>query len=370
VLVVDDNEPNRILAEETLRSDGYDVVLAVTGEEALSAFERERPDLVLLDVRMPGLDGFATCARLRGLPGGQETPVVFLTAQRDVDTYDRALRSGADDFLTKPMRPVELLARVQTLLRIRRLSDELNDHFGIVRKQRDDLVRLQLQKEQLMAFVVHDLKNHVNSIALHASLLVREPKLSEDGRESADAIKDEARNLTRLVLNLLDISKGDEGQLRPRMKEVELRGLLEKVASAGQARARSRGQQIEVSSELSALAVHADEDLLSRVLDNLLDNALRHSPQRGTITLGLDAAGEEAVLLRVADTGPGIPEALRERIFEKYVQVEQGPADVTRAGRGLGLAFCRLAIEAHGGTIGVDAAARGTVFWVRLPRGS
>ena len=178
ILVVDDNEANRSLAQNTLEDEGYEVVLATGGAEGIAAFEKERPDCVLLDVRMPDIDGFAVCERIRALPHGSETPVLFLTALRDVDTFDRALRAGGDDFLTKPIRPTELVVRVQSALKLRRMSVELRDHYELLKHQRDDLLRLQLQKERLTAFVVHDLKNPVNSMDLHAQLLLRERELS------------------------------------------------------------------------------------------------------------------------------------------------------------------------------------------------
>ena len=115
--------------------------------------ERESPDCVLLDVRMPVVDGPTACERIRMLPGGHDTPVVFLTAQRDVDTFDRALRAGGDDFLTKPVQPSELLLRVQAALKLRKVKAELREHYGLVRKQRDDLMRLQLPKERLSQFL-------------------------------------------------------------------------------------------------------------------------------------------------------------------------------------------------------------------------
>ena len=167
-----------------------------SGEEGIRAFETEQPDCVLLDVRMPGIDGFAVCARIRALPGGAETPIVFLTALRDVDTFDRALRAGGDDFLTKPVRPTELVVRVQAALELRRMSAELREHYELVRKQRDDLMRLQLQKERLTAFVVHDLKNPVNSMDLHAQVLLRDPELPASARESVQHIR-ERRALAR-----------------------------------------------------------------------------------------------------------------------------------------------------------------------------
>lgn len=341
VLVVDDNEQNRLLAEETLRSEEYEVALATTGEEALAKFGEVRPDLVLLDVRMPGLDGFTICTRLRAMPGGAATAVVFLTALRDVETYDRALRSGADDFLTKPIRPAELLVRVQTLLRIRRLSAELNDHFGLLRRQRDDLVRLQLQREQLMAFVVHDLKNPVSSIDLHASLLTRDRSLSGDARESATWILHESRNLMRLILNLLDISKAEDGALTPKRAPVDLGALVATLAEGAVVRAEARRQRVEIAVPTEPPVVHADVDLLRRVLENLLDDALRHAPEASRVALEVAPPREDGVHLRVSDWGPGIPEALRERIFEKYVPY------APPARRGLSRATTSIWVEAH-----------------------
>lgn len=124
ILVVDDNEANRLLAQGTLEDEGYRVVLATDGAEGIAAFEREDPACVLLDVRMPGIDGFAVCKRIRALPGGTDTPVIFLTAQRDVDTLDRALRAGGSDFLTKPVRPTDLVVRVEKALELRRTRTE------------------------------------------------------------------------------------------------------------------------------------------------------------------------------------------------------------------------------------------------------
>jgi len=146
ILVVDDNAQNRALAQASLEDEGYEVLLASGGEEGLRLVESERPDCVLLDVRMPGTDGFAVCSRIRELPDARDTPVVFLTALRDVDTFDQALRAGGDDFLTKPVRPTELVLRVAAALKLRRMNAELREHYDLVRRQRDDQMRLQLQK--------------------------------------------------------------------------------------------------------------------------------------------------------------------------------------------------------------------------------
>src|ERR1700690_4101137 len=158
VLVVDDNADNRALAKATLDDEGIRAVIASSGDEGIAAFARERPDCVLLDIRMPGTDGIAGCERIRAMPGGDEGAIVFVTAQRDVETFDRAVHAGGDDFLTKPYRPSELLVRIQTALRMRRMTAERGELVAELKRQRDELQRLQLHKEQLAAFLVHDLK--------------------------------------------------------------------------------------------------------------------------------------------------------------------------------------------------------------------
>ncbi|HEX2679190.1 MAG TPA: hybrid sensor histidine kinase/response regulator, partial [Polyangiales bacterium] len=342
ILVIDDNAENRALAQSTLEDEDCSVVLAAGGAEGLRLFEAERPDCVLLDVRMPGMDGFEVCARLRELPDGADVPIVFLTAQRDVDTFDRALRAGGDDFLTKPVRPTELVIRVQAALKLRRMSAELREHYALVRSQRDDLMRLQLQKERLTAFVVHDLKNPVNSMDLHAQLLLRNKDLPERARESVQRIREEARSLLRLVLNLLDISKSEEGQLTPKREPIDLDALLQQVQEEHEVKAS--GAEVSLKRVVEVPSVAGDEDLLRRVIDNLVENAIRHAP-RGSEVVLRTVSHPGAIEIQIVDAGPGVSPEMRERIFERFVQLDFGERVVSRTNRGLGLAFCKLAVE-------------------------
>jgi two-component system sensor histidine kinase/response regulator len=366
VLVVDDNAENRALARATLEEEDYTVVLAENGTAGILAFEQERPDCVLLDVRMPDLDGFAVCQRIRQLPGGAETPVVFLTALRDIDTFDQALRAGADDFLTKPVRPTELLVRVQAALKLRRMSHDLREQYDLVRHQRDALMRLQLQKERLSAFVVHDLKNPVTAMDLHAQVLLSDPALPDHAKEAASQIRNEARALMRLILNLLDISKSEEGRLEAHAREVDLTKLVREAFESVEPKARSA--RVRLGQDLGAERVWADPDLLRRVLENLLDNAVRHTPRDGQVLLATSATAA-GVEIRVRDSGKGVPAELRDRIFDAFVQL--GPErGTTHTGRGLGLTFCRLALEAHAGSISVEEANPGAIMRLLLPHRS
>jgi signal transduction histidine kinase len=364
ILVIDDNAANRALAQATLEEEGYDVVLASGGAEGIRLFASEQPDCVLLDVRMPDLDGFEVCARLRELPGGPETPIVFLTALRDVDTFDRALRAGGDDFLTKPVRPTELVVRVQAALKLRRMSADLREHYELVRRQRDDLMRLQLQKERLSAFVVHDLKNPVSAMDLHAQVLLHDRELPQRVRDTAGHIRSDARSLMRLILNLLDISKSEEGKLSAHVSKLDLKKLVREALESVEAKASAAG--VNLCQELEVETVHADPDLVRRVIENLLDNAIRHARKGGQVVLSA-VQRADAVEIRVADAGQGISPELREKIFEPFVQIEADGAASTRSGRGLGLTFCRLAVEAHAGQIWVEDADPGARFCFTLP---
>ena len=362
ILIVDDNAENRAFAQATLEDEGYRVVLAFGGEAGVAAFASEHPDCVLLDVRMPGLDGPATCERLRALPGGGDVPVLFVTAQRDVETFDRALHAGGDDFLTKPIRPNELVARVQAALKLRRLATERSGLYAQVKQQRDDLQRLQLQKEQLVAFLVHDLKNPVNAIELQAELVMRDRNGSVRSRQAAERIRDEGRSLLRMITTLLDIAKADEGRLVPVRRAIPLEELVATVI--GELELRARTSAVRLSHRIETPTVSADRDLLQRVLENLVENAIRHAPDDSEVSITARVA-DRGIEIAVRDGGPGIPDEQRERVFERFVQ--SGTESATRGNRGLGLAFCKLAIEAHGGRIWIEARSPGAAFCIWMP---
>jgi two-component system sensor histidine kinase/response regulator len=364
ILVIDDNEANRSLARGTLEDEGHEVLLAAGGVDGIAAFQRERPDCVLLDVRMPDIDGFAVCEQIRALPQGAETPILFLTASRDVDTFDRALRAGGDDFLTKPIRPTELVVRVQSALKLGRLGAELREHYELLKRQRDDMVRLQLQKERLTAFIVHDLKNPVNAMDLHAQILLRNRGLPDTARDSVRHIRSEARQLNRMIMNLLDLAKADDGRLLPRRSSIDLRALVDEVIA--ELAVGAQGRHVTLESSLEPEGIHADEDLFRRILTNLVENAIRYAPAETPIRITATSL-PGAVELRVADAGAGIAREMRDKVFDPFVQVESGEHSLARGGRGLGLTFCKFAVEAHGGTIWVEDAAPGAIFCVRLP---
>ena len=366
ILVVDDQLENRQALDTALTSTGYAVVQAETGEEAIARFENGDIDLVLLDVVMPGIGGFETCRRIRALRSGVETPIIFLTAMTDAGTHIKVKDLGAADFIGKPVNRTELLMRVRSLLWMRRLTEDLRQGHELIRSQHDALIRAQQRKEELINLVVHDLKNPIASILANAHFLVRESNLSEDARDASRDIHEAADSMQRMVLNLLDISRSEEGALIPKLSDVDVPSLVEEVMGVMNRQANDRQQKIDVSLSSDVKRNVVDRDLLLRLLENLLDNALKYSPPGGTINL--EATATNGYLdFCIRDQGPGIPGAYRERIFEKYVQLEETATSLARTSRGLGLVFCRLAAEAHGGRIWVeDNQPKGAAFRVRL----
>lgn len=361
ILVVDDNAENRALALATLEDEGYKVELANSGAEGIAAFSRSRPDCILLDVRMPGIDGLAACTQIRALPGGEQVAIVFVTAQREVETFDRAVAAGGDDFLTKPFRPSELVVRVQAALRARVLAGERSDLYKEIKRQRDALLRIQLHREQLAGFLVHDFKNPVGAIELQALRVLRDPEASERSRSAANAIRDESRRLLRMILNLLDLSKADEEALAPVPQVLDPNVLVAAVIE--ELRPRAAESNVTLVAEVRATRAHIDPDLATRILANLVENAIRHSPEGQTVTVTVEALAE-GTGWRIRDAGRGVSEDQRALVFARFET-----AGSAAHNRGLGLAFCKAAVEAHGGRIWVEDGAPGAVFCVSFPHG-
>jgi signal transduction histidine kinase len=372
ILVVDDNLQNREVAEGHLVGAGYRVVQAEGGAEALAFLIANPPDLVLLDVLMPGMDGYETCRRIRALPSGNDVPVLFLTALGDLETHRAAMESGADDFLTKPLNRTELLIRVRSLLRIKQLSDELRRNYEVIRTQRDALLAAQRQKDELTALIVHDLKNPLSSILSNTQFVLGGEVPDPEMRESLEDVVRASQSMVRLVMNLLDISRSEDGALKPHVSEFALPDLLTEVRSEMDRRIQDKQQSLSVSLAPGVGAVRGDRELLRRTLENLIDNAYKYGPRAATIWMEvtpatMDDGAEPAVEIRVRDEGDGIPEAYRQVVFEKYGRAATGAVEA-RSSHGLGLVFCRRAVDVHGGAIWIEGEqGRGACFCIRLP---
>ncbi|HEX5726743.1 MAG TPA: response regulator [Longimicrobiaceae bacterium] len=363
LLVVDDDPVNAELLAELLRALEYRVVTTLSGAAALEAVRERRPELVLLDVMMPGMNGYEVCRRLKADPETAAIPVVFVTALSDTDDKVRAIEAGGDDFLTKPFSRPVLVARIRSLLRLKHAGDELAESYRRLR----ELERL---KDDLTRMVVHDLKSPLTSVLGTLELAVDGdlgPLAPEQRRLLADAHRRGA-DVLLMIDNLLDLTRLEESRVRLQLREVEVGRLLAEVAEDWSVRAELQGARVAAQGP-PAVRVRADEALLRRVLANLVGNALRHAGPGVKVSLSALPAGgaDEGVQFTVADDGVGIPDALHEVIFRKHASgraAEGGEGGSS----GLGLTFCKLAVEAHGGSIWVQShEGEGSRFHFVLP---
>ena len=357
VLVVDDTVENLRLIASMLGQQGYEVRPVTNGRQALLAVERDPPDLILLDINMPDMNGYEVCARLKQQDALRDVPVIFLTALSDVADKIRAFEAGGVDYITKPFRMEEVHARVRTHLALRQSTRELERSYARLR----DLERL---RDDLVHMIVHDMRSPLMVLKGHLELL----RQGGVGKFSAEADSDiasalsAADHLKDMANELLDMSRLEEGKLPIMAEPHDLVALaLEVTAEIG---VLDRERALSVTG-VKAVSVTCDGRLIRRVLQNLVSNAIKHTPAGGAIDIEVSVTGGSA-RVAISDQGPGIPAEARARIFEKF-----GAVTSMRAGKyhsaGIGLAFCKLAVEAHGGAIEVEARKpRGSVFWFEL----
>jgi signal transduction histidine kinase len=331
-------------------------VEAGSGEEALSALERCEPDLVLLDVMMPGMDGFETVRRMKERAGENFLPVVLVTALTDRESRLRGLQMGADEFLTKPIDTHELRTRARNLLALR--EKELT-----LRQRNLHVLELMRFRDEMSALLIHDLKNPTAIVDLSLEFLQQHlPGLDPSSSEALIDARGATERIRRIVNNMLDLVRMEAHRLVLRRESARPAELLSTVAEGRASLARKRTVSVELEADRD-LEVDVDIDLLTRVIENVVDNSLQHVPEGGHILMKAEARGDSATML-IGNDGPPVPPALRQAIFDKFSREERGG---TRRNQGLGLYFCRLAMEAHGGRIWVSDKPMPAVFGIELP---
>ena len=356
VLVVDDQEIALVMLSETLRSFGYGVITANSGQMALDRAIQSQPHAVLLDVVMPDLDGFTVCRRLKQHPETGSIPVLMVTALSDSASRLRGIEAGADDFLSKPIDPDEIRLRVRNACRMKQLYDETRNALV-------DLRCLEEQRDGLVHMVAHDMRSPATTIMGYLELMEIKLKahLTPEVRRMLDTCNAQCQRLNGMIGDMLDLSRMERVGLPLKRQPVSVQDLM--LASVQQL--GPRGERVQLGQPVHG-HVQADATTIQRVLTNLLDNALAYSPKAKMVKLTAVDDGE-TWRFAVSDEGPGIPSDQRERIFEKFVRVTAG--DNARRSVGLGLAFCKLAVQAHEGAIGViDAIPNGSTFWFALPK--
>ncbi|MBV9471212.1 MAG: response regulator [Abitibacteriaceae bacterium] len=373
VLIVDDLPANVRLLAGILKVAGYEVETASSGAEALSKITAQVPDVVLLDVMMPGMDGFEVCRRIKAEASTFFLPVVMVTALQETSDRVNALEAGADDFLTKPVDEVEVVSRVKSLVRVKRQRDDLEHAYS-------ELKRLESLRDSLGLMLVHDLRTPLTTMIAPLEMLRKGQLGSLDSmqQEAVEMCTRGGYRLLALINELLDINKMESGEMRLEKTDIDLGKLVNEALEEVRQLTRGNATEIHIDIPADLPPTHGDDDLLRRVLMNLLANAIKFAPKGGQVNVSAHETQDErgknsdgqplrVIQIGVQDNGPGIPEEDQQRIFEKFGQVESRKAG-RKTSTGLGLTFCKLAVEAHGGSIWVESQpGQGSTFCFTLP---
>jgi two-component system sensor histidine kinase/response regulator len=358
ILVVDDEPKNVQLLTDLLESRNYEVCSAPDGEKGLALARDRVPDVVLLDVMMPGLTGFDVCRMLKAEQKTAMIPVLLVTSLDARQDRLTGIGAGANDFITKPIDSGDLILRVRNAAATKQLHDR-------VATQLRQLQELEAARDTLTHMIVHDLRSPLTGLRAYLDLLSMAADGNAEVVEYASEAQQIACRLTEMISQVLDVSRLESRDMPLSLQETDLIALLpEAVASLGPP---PGGIAVTYEMPESPVRLLCDPELISRVVVNLVGNAYKFTPSGGQIRLGL-VSETDRVRFTVADNGPGIPVEFRGRIFEKFGQAPLGQATRMRS-TGLGLTFCKLAIEAHKGKIGIEEAELGGArFWVELFR--
>lgn len=364
VMIIDDESDIAESLSVTLKSQGYDVQTAPNGVEGLRKIPAFRPALVLLDVMMPGMDGFEVCRQLKSNPETQSIPVLLLTALNQPEDKVKGLNSGADDFIEKPFEEAELKARIRAFLRTKELHDKLEESYLRLR----ELERL---RDSLIHMLVHDLKAPLTAIkgglSVFSEIAGADQSIPETVHQLLLNAESNSQRLLDMIQDILDVNRLEENKLPVTVEKVDLKKTVNLCLDLLTPTAQLRHVRLENKIEDILPPLSADSSLTQRVLTNLLSNSLKFTDSGGSVSVSARLVEKgTAVECVVADTGIGIPSHVLPRLFEKFFQGDN--AEISRKGQGLGLAFCRLAMESQGGRIHAESEPGvGSKFILRFP---
>ena len=372
ILIVDDVDDNRDVLLRRLTRQGHTPFAVDSGEAALEILATQPFDLVLLDIMMPGMDGYEVLSRLKSDNDKNlaRVPVIMISALDEMDSVVRCIEMGASDYLSKPFNPVLLKARIGACLREKQASDREARLLVQVQESYAQLKELEGLRDDLTHMIVHDLRTPLTSLLTGLQTIEYMGELNADQKEFLELATDGGKSLLGLINDLLDISKMEDGSLQLETTDLSAGDLVKE--SLGQVRMLAQTKAITLTADVpeDLSPFRGDKDKLRRTIINLLGNALKFTPKNGTVTLSAHTGednGNAAVFFSVRDTGEGIPESAFGRIFEKFGQV-QDRKEGRKNSTGLGLTFCKMVVEAHGGRIWVESELGvGSVFSFTVP---
>ncbi len=372
ILVVDDNPANLDVLFEIFNETNFDVSYVTDGESCLELATLDPPDLILLDVMMPDMDGFEVCRCLKASDHTRGIPVIFMTALTETVDKVRGFELGAVDYITKPIQPEEVLARVKAHLTIQQLQKDLHAKNEELQASNEEL-RASLEREKglntlksrFISIASHELRSPLALIGITTNMLKRYGhRISEEKKlEHLKTIENEVKRMTNTLNDVLILSKMEAGSFQFNPEFVDLKSFCQRIVEKFKLMSEET-HPITVSTTGEHFQARVDSNLLEPILSNLLSNAIKYSPTGNPITFELIQDNKE-VIFRVKDQGIGISDEDQHHLFDAF---HRGENVGEIQGAGLGLSIAKQFVELHGGTISVESKVnKGTTFTAVIP---
>lgn len=355
ILIVDDVPKNIQVLGTLLNKIDCELAVAMNGQQALDTVKKIMPDLILLDIMMPVMDGLEVCERLKKDEKTKEIPIIFLTAKIETDDIIKGFEMGAVDYVTKPFIGRELVARVKTHLDYKQIKDNLKEEVA--------------SKNKFFSIISHDLRSSFGIVSSFVKI-IQENKNSLSDEEILEILNDignTTKTTLELLENLLNWARSQTGTLNKKPEILNLNYLINELVISNKKAADKKSIQMIYEKNDNLFPVLADKNMTLLVLRNLISNALKFTPQNGEIKISAQNE-EEQVKIVVSDTGVGIPANTVEKLFSIHHKVSTYGTD-QEAGNGLGLILCKEFILQHNGEIGIESEVeKGTCVWFTLPK--
>jgi len=354
ILVVDDVIENIQLVERVFKNTGYTILRAISGKEVFKILEEVKPNLILLDIEMPGLDGFAVCKILKQSPNTKHIPIIFVTTKNDQETVIKGFRLGAIDYITKPFYKEELLLRVESHLHIQILTEDLKESNKT--------------KDKFFSIIAHDLRSPLSGLLGISQILLDDidDMSKQEILEISGQISNSAKKLFNLLENLLEWSRVQTGGMKNNPDTIQLSDIFDNIEGLFLGVAFQKQIELELASFKEDISIYADENILFTILRNLVSNAIKFTPIGGTVSLTYKVL-EQYIEICVSDTGVGMDEEAKQKIF-RLDETHSTPGTNQEKGTGLGLVLVQDLVAVSGGSLYFESeAGHGSKFYFTVP---
>ncbi|WP_292060521.1 hybrid sensor histidine kinase/response regulator [Brevundimonas sp. UBA5936] len=367
LLLVDDLEENLLALEALLKREDVVCLKARSGDEALELLLVHDVALALVDVQMPGMDGFQLAEFMRGNVNARHVPIIFVTAgSADLQRRFRGYEAGAVDFIQKPIETDILRSKANIFIDLYRQRMEILAQRDELEAYANALRAADRRKNDFIAMLGHELRNPI--MALRAGLQLLERQSDKNRKADIQArMEVQAHHLSRLIEDLLDVARIDQGKISLQRERVSLQSVIESAVDTSRPKIEAGAHDLTVALPSQPLWLEGDFTRLSQVVSNLLTNAAKYTPSEGQIRVSADVVQDE-VRIDIADNGVGVPHDMQGRIFDLFTQ-SKGPDDRSREGLGIGLALVKQLVEMHDGAVELasDGPGQGSCFTLRFP---